>query len=680
MDIATLLYGFRPATASAAARKTVALKTAAEMLRRHSPDVDALAHFNGVAASVIANQFGSDAEDAYFTSTLTLLMEELPHLDSFLAAVLNSIVLRMNFQTRLSRSGVMGAPEAIVYEGDLELFPAAMIHGNQTLGVHVTDASPTDDLPGWAKYYPVIELEPRHLHRVAPREVNGRLVSFGRDRIGALMVVKPVAALGEFSLRSRYAYLDGMTSVDTLYVVAGPAEMTMAFARNALDRYPNCQVRMRLYPNAIGLACEYLGITIIHGIEELPDIVVRPGIHRECSFIQAAPKDAEPHPDIGICDYFGGRTDRVEYSGENCDLPIGRWEPSDIALPFYLTSSAPLPEEARGRISDATELYHSVAVLKNGVLIPSQDHEHSTYIHATEGGEVVTDYGDEGRNVFATPLFRHSVIDEQGVRRNRLVADHLLRVDCEAMPLAFTPMLHKWHSHFIIQCLPRVKIVRDLGDTACLLVSDGLRPKQLEMLAILGFPAERLIPVHDHALVQARRILLPRAWRLAFTSYTASIYDEIVAHFPTRDPGPARRVLISRESRKTWRNLLNYETVREMLTSDYGFVEVSPEKMTLAEEVALYSDAEIVVGAEGAGLYGAVFSRPGARYISIGDEDYIMPILGTLAAVRGLSVGYVFGESMREDSDLARRLPFGHADFVVDPIRVRAAVEAAIGS
>ena len=40
--------------------------------------------------------------------------------------------------------------------------------------------------------------------------------------------------------------------------------------------------------------------------------------------------------------------------------------------------------------------------------------------------------------------------------------------------------------------------------------------------------------------------------------------------------------------------------------------------------------------------------------------------------------GYVFGEAMRADSDLSRRLEFGHADFVVDLERVETAVRAAI--
>jgi hypothetical protein len=55
-----------------------------------------------------------------------------------------------------------------------------------------------------------------------------------------------------------------------------------------------------------------------------------------------------------------------------------------------------------------------------------------------------------------------------------------------------------------------------------------------------------------------------------------------------------------------------------------------------------------------------------------------MPILGSLAAIRGFDIGYVFGESFRSDRDVERRLPFGHADFIIDVDRLSQAVRHAI--
>ncbi|KAJ8137361.1 hypothetical protein OY671_009426 [Metschnikowia pulcherrima] len=115
-----------------------------------------------------------------------------------------------------------------------------------------------------------------------------------------------------------------------------------------------------------------------------------------------------------------------------------------------------------------------------------------------------------------------------------------------------------------------------------------------------------------------------------------------------------------------------------MLVEDFGFEVISPEKSSSSEEIAAYANAEVVVGAEGAGLYGAVFSGPKTKYITVCDEDYVMPILGSSAAIRGFDIGYVFGESFRSDRDVERRLTFDHADFIIDVDRLSQAVRHAI--
>ena len=77
-------------------------------------------------------------------------------------------------------------------------------------------------------------------------------------------------------------------------------------------------------------------------------------------------------------------------------------------------------------------------------------------------------------------------------------------------------------------------------------------------------------------------------------------------------------------------------------------------------------------------MYGAVFSNSRAKYITMCDEDYVMPILGSIAAIHEFEVGYVFGESLRSDRDVSRRLNFGHSDFMIDVGRLGDAVTRAL--
>jgi hypothetical protein len=678
MDVATLLYGYRPIRADDVRRKALALQSGYAIAKELGRDISATDFFSQ-AGEIATHRFGGGAHDSYATTTLSIARSFQPHIDPFLGMVLNTIVVQMNFQSRLSIDGVMGPPEAVLFEGAQEMFPIAMMHGNTTIGVHITDLPRDGWMPEWANRHPSIEINADGTFRALPDEVAARLDALGRSRIGAVMLVAPGLNWGDLPLWQRYAEIADRVSKHTIYCIAGQAEMCVITARDVQERYPHIRVDLRLYSRPTSTGADYRGILIFSGVDGLPEILVRPGVQRNCSFVEATPKDGCIHPGAEIVDYFNGRADRIEYRNSTAGQEaIGRWEPAGIRYPFLLSSSAPLPAEARERISDNTEVFHSLAILEKGILIPSQDPGHAIYVHATGNAEIIMDYGDEGRNVVSSPIYRDSTIDPDGVRHGTLKADRVIRVRGAAMPLMFTPLLHKWHSHFMIQCLPRVRIARDLGRDVTILLPHDMRAKQLEMLATLGIGEDRIVKMPQGALVQADELIVPRAWRLAFTEYSMAIYQEIADSFATQHLVTPKRVLISRESRKSWRNMLNYESVRSMLVNEYGFEVVAAETLTLEEEVATYANAEIVVGAEGAGMYGAVFSRPGTIYLTLCDEDYVMPILGTLAQVRGIDIGYVFGESMRADADVQRRLPFGHADFVIDLDRVERAVQAAI--
>ncbi len=682
MDVNSLLFGFRPAGEADLHRKALALRSGFGMAQSRGYE-GSLEDFLGAAGVVGTHCFGNDGHDSYATTALSVIAAFQPGMDLFLAAVLNDIVVQLNFQSRQVIDGAGGPPEVVVFEGASEYFPVAMVHGNITGGLQVSLTGEPLAMPDWARDNPALEIATGHVIRSHPDHLEQDIEALGRNRIGALLLL-PDASWGVVAIAERFASIARFVTKHTVFCIAGGAETILATADQLIAKYPDIQINVRLYEVPVGGAVEYHGIIVAYGIAHLPDINVTSTIGRSTRFVEAMKKGSDV-VGASIVNYFVGGTvaySAGEYGHDTTSSPnsvqVGNSEEAKIRAPFLLSASAPLPDEARGRISDTTELFHSLAVLERGMLIPSQDIDHAIYVHATGRAEIVTDYGDEGRNVVASPLYRESTLNGAGERVGRLKTDRLLHVRGAAMPLMFTPLLHKWYSHFIIQCLPRVQIIRDLGRDIKLLLPADLRPKQLEMLSILGFGEDRIVMMPQGAFVQTDELFVPRAWRLAFSDYSSRIYDEIAAHFDVRTKETPRRILISRESRKTWRNLLNYEAVKTMLVADYGFEVIAPETLTLEEEVATYANAEIVVGAEGAGMYGAVFSQAGTVYLTLCDEDYVMPILGTLAHVRDIDIGYVFGEAMRADADVRRRLPYGHADFVVDIDRVEQAVKSAI--
>ena len=349
-----------------------------------------------------------------------------------------------------------------------------------------------------------------------------------------------------------------------------------------------------------------------------------------------------------------------------------------IKRPSVVIADAPLPDEARSRISADQPFPHVAYGFPNGAIAASIDAFHATYMHFDGEGRLLDDVG-ECSNLENTPAYKNRTVDANGVGRVTVKFEHHLHVTGKAMPLAFTPTMHHFHSHFLLQCFPRILILRDLGIEASILVAGDLRRKQREMLNLVGIRDEQIIPIPDNSIVSADYLVVPQPWPLAFSPYTLRIYNELAGKFAGGVVNSDRRVLISREQRTSWRNLHTYRAIQDRLISQYGFEVVRPELLSLAQEIDIYRTAVIVIGAEGAGLYSGVYGGPGQTYLAIGDQDYIMPVLGSAATAKGFDVGYVFGESFRADTDVDRRVPAGHADFAVDPDSVASLVERVLG-
>lgn len=665
MDMTSLLYRSRYATADEVDLKLRSLVSSHKLINSIDERVS-FDDFAAATADVVARKYGGDSHDSYITTAMSIVKYFQKDLDIYLASILNGIVMQMNFQTRIFLDG----SQSILFDGDQDYFPVTMMHGNNTQGIFFGERQ-NYVYPAWINASSSVEVNCDRLHFLPAGEIQRYLNANGSNTIGALLVVDPDFSDGAFNISERFAHLNERFTKHTIHCVAGSAEMIFAAAAEMGRQHGEVRVNVKTYSIRSRNAVRHKAVMVFSGLEGLPSIELKPAFSMPCSFNHRVA--THPREDVKFVSYASGFADGQE-SIETNEV-IGLWEKTSTRTPFLLSSSAPLPQEAQDRISETFDIYHSLLSINRGILIPSMDPTHSQFMHSTGDGQIFHDYIDDPSR---TPFYREAKDGPSGLRHGRLVSNSLIRVKGTAMPLMFTPTLHTWHSHFMIQCLPRVRIARDRDEDITFLVPHDLRKKQLEMLKLLGAGEEHVAFMQRNDFVQADKLYVPCPWRLIFTPYTASVYDEIAANVIYDGPSTPKRILISRESRKSWRNMINYEPIRQMLVEDYGFEVVAPEKMTLAEEVATYANAEIVVGAEGAGMYGAVFSRRGTKYLTLCDEDYVMPILGTIAEIRGLEIGYVFGESFRADGDVARRLPQGHADFTVDIGRVEKAVKRAI--
>jgi tetratricopeptide (TPR) repeat protein/capsular polysaccharide biosynthesis protein len=181
--------------------------------------------------------------------------------------------------------------------------------------------------------------------------------------------------------------------------------------------------------------------------------------------------------------------------------------------------------------------------------------------------------------------------------------------------------------HWMVDVLPRIELLRqsgrDLAQIDWFLVNSCQHEFQRESLRILGIPEEKVLESDRIPHLQATELIVP-----SFAGYLGWPPGWAI-DFLRREflkgiiPGSSypKRIYISR-SKARYRRVLNEEDVVEVLEQS-GFVSILPESMSLAEQIAHFERAEVIVAAHGSGLTNTIFSRKGTKVIELMSPHYI---------------------------------------------------------
>jgi len=223
--------------------------------------------------------------------------------------------------------------------------------------------------------------------------------------------------------------------------------------------------------------------------------------------------------------------------------------------------------------------------------------------------------------------------------------------------------------HWIFDTLPRLQLLQEAGIDYDKIVVPMRSRFQRESLALLGLTEERLLP--DPGLhVEAARLIVPTlpgmvgnppAWACAF------LRRSFVSQLRERGDNE-RRIYVARGKGST-RRILNEDELLRVLQRE-GFEIVLPEQMSFLEQVALFDQAQIVVGAHGSGLSNLVFCREGAHVVELFSPHYVTVPYWALANQVRLDYRYVMGEGGWDPArGRGRQI---HGDIKIDVAQVEA--------
>lgn len=227
--------------------------------------------------------------------------------------------------------------------------------------------------------------------------------------------------------------------------------------------------------------------------------------------------------------------------------------------------------------------------------------------------------------------------------------------------------------HWLVEYLPNISLLRD-GDSGQTLLMPPLNHRwQTESLSAVGVAEAEFVELDGHTHVSgeltfADRIMLDECHVApAIVPFFRDLHERYRS-------GARRRLFVSRAAAAR-RNVTNEDAILERLTP-LGFERVEAEALSFAEQISLFTDAEIVVGPHGAGLTNAVFCAPGTIVVELNYATFRSPSAGVtsfaaLSELFDLKYGLVLGEAVHSPwRSYKRRNPTRRdriSDFEVAP-------------
>lgn len=225
--------------------------------------------------------------------------------------------------------------------------------------------------------------------------------------------------------------------------------------------------------------------------------------------------------------------------------------------------------------------------------------------------------------------------------------------------------------HFMIDCLAQLhwrERVPELEAVKTIITgyppeAEDTLPFMASAMAAADIDARALQPF-DGTLLFCRKVIFPR--RSTGANVSTAAWLRMRFGIAGRARGK-ERLYIARGA-ATRRRIVNEPAVIALLER-YDFRAVDPGALTVAQQVALFADAGIVVGAHGAALTNAIFMGEGASLIELTHTERVVNTYHEVAGAAKLSYACVIGDVVGDRSQPV------FADFAVDVDALEAALK-----
>lgn len=197
------------------------------------------------------------------------------------------------------------------------------------------------------------------------------------------------------------------------------------------------------------------------------------------------------------------------------------------------------------------------------------------------------------------------------------------------------------YGHFLLEVMPRLLVMRaahrlDPSLAAIPIILPANAPSYALKWIDLLLPDFHVETKELQDVLTVRRLLIP-GWGNRFV-YSDVVHDELERlTAPYRQDGAARKRIFVDRRVQSYRILANAQQLQDIAAS-YGFESVSPEHLTLEQQIALFASADDVIGEFSSALHNSIFSPAGCRVMAM---NYITECQSRIGNFRRQRVGYI---------------------------------------
>jgi len=322
------------------------------------------------------------------------------------------------------------------------------------------------------------------------------------------------------------------------------------------------------------------------------------------------------------------------------------------SAPISIESSSPIPQILKTKMADThIEPSYRLARIFNAKVFTGRFLSDSNLFHVLDGDKYYADLSNSD-----SVLFEGCGTSDNGKVDFPVSRRKSKRLEGKGFFFTWSASSVGVHSHWLMQTLPRIDLLRKLNIRPKLMVMGKLKGYQFETLSMLGFSRDDIIyvapdevwtvdelyVVHSSATCGVHKGVgqVVPGWQDFYQYLGDQVEDDQVA---------GRRLYVSRLDVKNHiRRFLNEEQVCEVMR-EYGFDVIVPSKYTFAEEINVFRNADFIVGPMGAGLYNAVFANEGCRLLAITEDRYFEPWFNHIVSHKSKLFSYLIGESFLSD-------------------------------